>query len=490
MRGRTVRDVEAAPPRDSIFVIGAAGESPFFVLFSADPDAPRAHVLRAKGRAHDGPVGPFFRTLQSEASGAIVRDLASIGGDRVLRIELETPLGRRALVLELFGRQANAVWLDRDDKILAVLAPPRPDELAPRLAVGALWRPLPSRRSAEAETTSLIASFPAAPNPEPGTRGLATGSAPLSWIVECSLGEQALAARRARASRTLIDRVNRKLSRAKSLLDGLTKKQAESAGAERVQQDGELLKAHLADVRRGAKEIEVEDFFAPDTPLRVIALDPKLGPKENLMRIFERAKKLERGRLSVESEISRARARIEALDALLAAAAEPQSDPETLDARAVKAGLLDPPQDSAPPERRKEAAPRLPYRVFVASGGSQIRVGRNARDNDELTFRHARGNDMWLHTSDAPGSHVVLRVEKNAEPSAEEILDAAHLAVHFSPMRGRGGAGVHVARQKDVHKPRGAKAGLVTLSGGKVLRVRIEPDRLARLLGDDRAAGT
>ena len=67
-----------------------------------------------------------------------------------------------------------------------------------------------------------------------------------------------------------------------------------------------------------------------------------------------------------------------------------------------------------------------------------------------------------------------------------ELLDAAHLAVHFSPLEGATKARVHVAPRKLVHKPRGAKPGLVTLSGGKVLDLRLQPERLQRLLGAHR----
>ena len=96
--------------------------------------------------------------------------------------------------------------------------------------------------------------------------------------------------------------------------------------------------------------------------------------------------------------------------------------------------------------------------------------------------RHARGNDLWLHTAECPGSHVVLVVGKGSEPDPEEILDAAHLAVHFSPVRGTDRAPVHVAKKKFVHKPKGAKAGLVTLSGGRILKVRMQQGRLDALL--------
>ena len=177
-------------------------------------------------------------------------------------------------------------------------------------------------------------------------------------------------------------------------------------------------------------------------------------------------------------ELELARAAVDQVELWLARAAS--EEPTALEAEAVAAGLQSAPQ--VVPSAPARVEPRLPYLRFQALRGSEIRVGRSARENDQLTFREARGNDLWLHTADAPGSHVVLRLEKGTEPDDEETLDAAHLAVHFSPLRGVPRADVHVARRKEVHKPRTAPAGLETLSGGKTVRLRLEPERLARLL--------
>ena len=156
--------------------------------------------------------------------------------------------------------------------------------------------------------------------------------------------------------------------------------------------------------------------------------------------------------------------------------------------RALPQSLLDPAQEGDP-RKRKAPGPRVPYRVFQGCKGSEIRVGRTARDNDALTFKHARGNDLWLHTAEAPGSHVVLCMGgRRGEPDPEELLDAAHLAVHFSPLREAKVASVHVAPRKLVHKPRGAKAGLVTLSGGRRIELRMQPERIARLVRPERAS--
>jgi predicted ribosome quality control (RQC) complex YloA/Tae2 family protein len=252
-----------------------------------------------------------------------------------------------------------------------------------------------------------------------------------------------------------------------------------------VQQDGELVKASLSRIPRGAKSIEVEDFFSAEAAMRTIALDPKLSPHENLERIFERAKKLERARSVVGEELDMARAKLATLETFLSRANADGADFDALAKAAVDARVLEP-QQTAPAGKKPVVAPRVPYKTFQGFAGGEIRVGRTAKDNDELTFRHASGNDVWMHTADTPGSHVVLRVMKGREPHPEELLDAAHLAVHFSPMKDATRARVHTARRKDVHKPRGAKPGLVTLSGGKILELRMQPARLQRLLGTHR----
>jgi predicted ribosome quality control (RQC) complex YloA/Tae2 family protein len=454
-------------------VLAPPGEKRVLRLrFSADPEAARLHIQHDRVERHEGPLGPFYRSVESDLGGGTVAGLAPVRSDRIAILEVRDGAAgeRRALVLELFGRRANLILLGPEDRVVSVLVEP-PGSGKPRIEVGAAWHPPPGKPGEPGP--SISASF--------GSAGAET-FAPLSRIVETALGTRAEDIRRERQARDLAERLARKLERARGLVRGLEARLAAGSEADRVRSDGELLKPNLGRIARGAKSVAVADP-SEDGLVRTIALDPKLSPVQNLERMFERARKLESDAASAAADLENARARERELAALTAEARSAEVDPAALEARALASGLLEERQSARPPRRRAEPAPRLPYKTFASARGAEIRVGRSARDNDDLTLHHAKGSDLWLHTADTPGSHVVLVLGKGADPDSEDLVDAAHLAVHFSPLRGASRARVHVARRKEVHKPRGAKPGLVHLSGGRILDVRMQPDRLRRLLG-------
>jgi predicted ribosome quality control (RQC) complex YloA/Tae2 family protein len=135
----------------------------------------------------------------------------------------------------------------------------------------------------------------------------------------------------------------------------------------------------------------------------------------------------------------------------------------------------------AEPRGRSPAARRLPYRAFRSRSGAPILVGRGARDNDALTFKVARGNDLWLHARGAAGAHVVVPGAGDA-PDSGALADAALLAAHFSSFRGADAVEVAWTRCKYLRKSKGAPAGSVLVTQEKVIRVRLDESRLAELL--------
>ncbi|MEM7306934.1 MAG: NFACT RNA binding domain-containing protein [Planctomycetota bacterium] len=489
LRGWRVRDVQPLPPRDLLIAFepptGGSDEAPADappvrrLRLSADPGAARLHLVRARVRSHRGPVGPFFRRLDTELPGAEFVELRQLAADRLVRLALRSD-GKKelALVLELVGRHSNLVLIDADERVRDVLVPPPAKAGAePRLRAGERWNP-PLGQAPSDPGPALAEAFSLAEDAadEPAT------DAPLSRRVELTLGVQAEAIYDAALRKDLTQRLKRKRKTAERTLAGLTERRAAAAESERVRQDGELLKAAQGSFKRGQREIELDDWFSPDGAKRRLELDPKLTPNENVERLFRRYRKLVRAAENLEADESRAQGALEALEALLADAQDPAVEPEELERRAIDGGQLSPRQEAGPRRPKKRAAPRVPYRTYQTASGRDVLVGKSARDNDTLSLKVARGSDLWLHTADAPGSHVVLRAERGVEPDPEDVLDAAHLALHFSPLKGARKADIHVARCKEVKKPKGAPAGLVILSGGRVLRLRVEEDRLRRLL--------
>jgi predicted ribosome quality control (RQC) complex YloA/Tae2 family protein len=493
LEGQTVQALEALPPRDLVLVFAApAGQRRRLLRLSASADGPRLHLQQDRFERHPGPIGPFFVRLAGELVGARLLGLDQPRQDRLALLRFEAAGGeRRALVLELTGRHANLCLLDGSERLLAVLveAPTTPNRAA-RLVLGQPWAPPPGQAragapgAAEAGLSAALAPLDggAATGPaDHGQRPAPDPAAPLSLLVERVLGGLVEGADRAREAKALAERLDRRLARARSTQAGLAQRRSAAEGADRVRQDGELLKAALGSLRRGQPSVELADWFADGAPRR-IELDPKLSPQENVERVFKRYHKLERSLSELDREAERASQQAELLSALLAELAGGAA-PAEIEARSVAAGLLEP-LVLERGKRTQAPAPRLPYRRFTGLAGGEILVGRNAKDNDELTFKVARGNDLWLHTADSPGSHVILRRRKDAEAHPEDVLDACHLAAHFSPQSASTRVNIHLAPRKEVHKPRGAPAGLVTLSGGKTRAVRIEPERLARLLGN------
>jgi predicted ribosome quality control (RQC) complex YloA/Tae2 family protein len=117
-----------------------------------------------------------------------------------------------------------------------------------------------------------------------------------------------------------------------------------------------------------------------------------------------------------------------------------------------------------------KSKPRIIF--YELPGGWTLLVGATDADNDYLSIELARPDDWWFHVDKVPGSHVILRAKPNEEPSRDTLRQAAAIAAYYSKARSAGIAPVHWTRARYVTKPRGAKAGTVSVSRGKVLKVR------------------
>jgi hypothetical protein len=236
---------------------------------------------------------------------------------------------------------------------------------------------------------------------------------------------------------------------------------------------GQLLLMNKARIQRGASEAVVEDF---DGSRRRIPLDPSRDMIANAEDYFQKARRRERAERELPARIAAARARLSALEEAAAALAATGPTEELWQIAGGRAAA-----GPAARESGKTGAP-LPYRRLVSSGGLEIRVGRSARTNDALTFRHSAPDDIWLHARQAAGAHVILRWgNREQNPPEADLRDAALAAADSSEARSSGLVAVDWTRRKYVRKPRKAAAGAVIPDRVKTLFVEPDPDRVRQM---------
>ena len=230
---------------------------------------------------------------------------------------------------------------------------------------------------------------------------------------------------------------------------------------------GQILLARKEEVPKGASAVTLPDF---DGAPREIALDPARDAVANAEAFFDEARRRERALERLPGAVAAARERAAEFDAHLERLAE--SGPS--DALWAAAGGK-PVRAHGGGTRAGGPELRLPYTRLRSSGGLEIRVGRGARDNDDLTFRHSAPDDIWLHASQASGAHVILRWgRRNENPPRRDLIEAATAAAVHSGARHSRTAPVVWTRRKYVRKPRKSPPGTVTPD--RVQTMFVEPD--------------
>ncbi len=286
----------------------------------------------------------------------------------------------------------------------------------------------------------------------------------------------------------LLERARAQVDRSDRRVRALRRELEQAGDPDELRAMGDLLLARFGQIPRGAERVTLTDFAGEPVE---IPLDPSLPPHENAARYYDRAARLARAREELPGRIERAEGRLRVLEELLEQAATGAIPAPELERRL--GGGPSPAKGAGRTGRGKGVRGRtsgpgatLPYRSFRSSGGLEIRVGRGARRNDELTFRHASPDDIWLHVRQAPGAHVVLVWGRRDErPPARDLAEAATLAALHSEARHSGSVPVDWTRRKYVRKPRGAAPGAVLPERIETLFVEPDPALPERLTPDD-----
>lgn len=467
-----------APRGDTVLVrLGQGHGDHRRLLLDACPTHPRATYCTRWPETPPTPTRAAL-TLRRALEGARVVGVTP-WRDRGLDVKLTRGDGPRVLRVQLAGRFPN----------VAVLGPPPTGESEPDAPVLATL--LANRPPFDPRSPPLPAGPPRIPPAGPVS---SPAGWPAEWIAAWEAYTSAEVERLARARRA--QRVDKALraahKRLRRRLRALDRDEERARQGALFRQRGELLKGLLGQIPRGASEVTARDWSQEGAPEVPVPLDPALSAADNMRRYFQRYRKaaraaapIARRRAEAEQDLQRLRAaRATLADALRD---EPPQADEALTAleRAWGVPAAAGPTSAPGRQQRPHQPPRRePFYRFRGTDGAEILVGRSARDNDTLTFRHARGRDIWLHLRDGPGSHVILRHDAQDTPPTEAALrDAALLAAWYSSARGEPVVDVLWTRRKHVRRPPGAPPGKVTVADAKTRAVRSDPARLQALHG-------
>lgn len=254
------------------------------------------------------------------------------------------------------------------------------------------------------------------------------------------------------------------------------KKTLQDAGkADKYQLFGELLTANMYALKKGDKEIEAVNYYDENGGTVKITLDPLKTPSENAQRYFQKYQKAKNSVAIVEEQIEKTNEEILYFDSLLQQMeAASSKDIEEIREELAEEGYMR--------NRKLKNAKKKPTKPildkYIASDGTEIFVGKNNKQNDYLTTKFARRDEIWLHTKDIPGSHVVIR---SLEPTEETLLEAAKLAAYYSKAKDSSSVPVDFTKIRHVKKPSGAKLGFVTYDNQQTLYVTPDADTVIKL---------
>ena len=457
LAGGVVQKVYAPTTTRVYLEVRVPGRSQLLLVCS---DAGLARVSAVEERPANPPTPPNWQAvLRRELVGAKLVDAEALPGRKTLLMHFtraSTPLGvtgndpdrsaraeSRALTLLLEATTAPLIGLCVGPKLLAVSTPSRPG-----LRIGQPWFPLEE------------APLKPAPSRLQGDHVFLRLAHAAETLLATTEQKTWVDARRA----PLLSRL-KKLERTQDKV----RAEAERTGkALELRRAGELLAQNLYRLQRGQPSVTLTEYLEDGSTREVeVKLDPKRTPQQEVEWHFHQYKRMLRGAELAKARLATLEAEAAALRHQLAALdAEPPAPPP-LGAPRAKSG----PQEALPP-----------YREYLGHAGQRIWVGRGSAHNDELTFHVARPFHLWLHARGVPGAHVVIPLEKNTEVSQELLLDAATLAAHHSDAKGEPRTEVSYVPVKFVRKAKDSPPGAVSYTREKTVLLRLEPDRLNRLL--------
>ena len=272
---------------------------------------------------------------------------------------------------------------------------------------------------------------------------------------------------------SLLTVVNREINRLKNKLPKYQQSLSQAEKADNYRIYGDLLTANMYRLQKGMKKIELENYYSAESEKVIVELDPQKTPAENAQAYFKKYVKAKKTVEAVKHQLIQAEQELDYLEGVESSIryAESLTDLEEIHIELAAQGYAKPINDKKKKDKKRRDKPQ-PL-CYQSSDGITILVGKNNRQNDYLTLRLAKPEDIWLHTKDIPGSHVVIKTESQTVPSTT-LEEAAVLAAYHSKAQHSSKVPVDYTLIKHVHKPNGAKPGMVIYENQQT--VIVDPD--------------
>jgi predicted ribosome quality control (RQC) complex YloA/Tae2 family protein len=372
-------------------------------------------------------LGQFAQVLREKLTGTSISAVEKEPQDRIVRFVF----GPQTLLAQLTGRTADLLLLAEGDQVEAALR-------TGIGRIGQIYNPPPIRQ------------IPSPNNVPPTTSSPSEAADAYYTSLEQT---KAFQARVAAARSQLLKSIRQKEKLKAHLQQDLTN-HGDPNEHKRI---GDLLLANISTAARAGNKVTVTDYYADGTPSVELEVDENVSLQDEAARRFRLYGKAKRAREEIAERMVQLDREIAQLERQL-----PQIEEIIVEKDEIKVPA------------RKHTGAKLPgVRRYRSSDGYEVLVGRAARDNDNLTFKIAQPNDLWLHAGDYPGSHVVIRNPTRKEIPHRTIIEAAQLAGRFSQASEDTKVVIHYTHRKFLSKPKGAASGLVRLS--RFRSITVEP---------------
>ena len=498
------------------------------LLLSAHPVFGRIQLTET---TFENPAQPstFIMVLRKYLQGAVIESIEQIENDRIVEITVsnKNEIGddiQATLIIEIMGKHSNILLVDKSsNKVLEVIkhigfsqnsyrtllpgatyiAPPSTEALNPfTIKDEKLFEILQTQeltaknlqslfqglgRDTAIELENLLTDdrlskfrdfFKQETNPcltdksfscVPFSTKIEGHFSSLSQLLDVFYKDKAERDRVKQQASELIRRVENELQKNRQKLKKQEKELQATENAEEFRQKGELLTTFLHQVPNDQDQVVLDNYYT-NQPI-TISLDKALTPNQNAQKYFKRYQKLKEAVKYLTDLIEETKATILYLESVETVLNQAGLD-EIAEIREelIETGFIRRRQREKLHKRKK------PEKYLASDGKTIIYVGRNNLQNDELTFKMARKDELWFHAKDIPGSHVVI--SGNLDPSDEVKTDAAELAAYYSKGRLSNLVQVDMIQVKKLNKPTGGKPGFVTYTGQKTLRVTPNPDKI------------